>query len=91
MLLSSRAITHLLEVLPKVSPKVAACGAVRIFCQRLQTIEFIDVAEQSLMVPRHDTRPGYTAQLACGRGNMFYWREDDCSDARSCLPLCMRS
>jgi E3 ubiquitin-protein ligase TRIP12 len=53
MLLSSRAITHLLEVLPKVSPKVAACGAVRIFCQRLQTIEFIDVAEQSLMVSYH--------------------------------------
>jgi E3 ubiquitin-protein ligase TRIP12 len=60
MLLSSRAITHLLEVLPKVSPKVAACGAVRIFCQRLQTIEFIDVAEQSLMVsaPTKPSRRG---------------------------------
>ena len=28
--------------------KVAASGAVPIFCERLLTIEFIDVAEQSL-------------------------------------------
>ena len=48
MLLSCRAITHLLEVMPKAAPKVAASGAVPIFCQRLLTIEFIDVAEQSL-------------------------------------------
>jgi hypothetical protein len=50
MLLSCRAITHLLEVLPKASPKVAASGAVALLCERLQTIEFIDVAEQSLLV-----------------------------------------
>ena len=49
MLLSCRAITHLLEVMPKAAPKVAASGAVPIFCQRLLTIEFIDVAEQSLL------------------------------------------
>jgi len=49
MLFSCRAITHLLEVMPKAAPKVAASGAVPIFCQRLLTIEFIDVAEQSLL------------------------------------------
>eukprot|EP00281_Chroomonas_sp_CCMP1168_P032532 CAMPEP_0206242120 /NCGR_PEP_ID=MMETSP0047_2-20121206/16880_1 /ASSEMBLY_ACC=CAM_ASM_000192 /TAXON_ID=195065 /ORGANISM="Chroomonas mesostigmatica_cf, Strain CCMP1168" /LENGTH=637 /DNA_ID=CAMNT_0053667103 /DNA_START=66 /DNA_END=1975 /DNA_ORIENTATION=- len=49
MLLSSRALTHLLEVLPKASAKVAASGAVPVFCQRLLTIEFMDVAEQSLL------------------------------------------
>lgn len=49
MLLSCRALTHLLEVVPKSAAKVAASGAVPIFCQRLLTIEFIDVAEQSLL------------------------------------------
>jgi len=49
MLLSCRAITHLLEVVPKSAAKVAQSGAVPIFCQRLLTIEFIDVAEQSLL------------------------------------------
>ncbi|KAJ1486129.1 armadillo-type protein [Baffinella frigidus] len=49
MLLSCRAITHLLEVLPKSAAKVVGCGAVPLFCQRLLTIEFIDVAEQSLL------------------------------------------
>ena len=49
MLLSCRAITHLLEVLPKSAAKVVSCGAVPLFCQRLLTIEFIDVAEQSLL------------------------------------------
>lgn len=49
MLLSCRAITHLLEVIPKSAPKVASSGAVPIFCERLLTIEFIDVAEQSLL------------------------------------------
>jgi len=39
MLLSSRAITQLLEVLPKASGKVAASGAIPVFCQRLLTIE----------------------------------------------------
>ncbi len=67
MLLSSRAITHLLEVLPKVSPKVAACGAVRIFCQRLQTIEFIDVAEQSLMVPPSTRHTAVDISIFCVR------------------------
>jgi E3 ubiquitin-protein ligase TRIP12 len=49
MLLACRAITHLLEVLPKSAVKVVSCGAVPIFCQRLHNIEFIDVAEQSLL------------------------------------------
>ena len=49
MLMACRAITHLLEVIPKSAAKVAASGAVPIFCQRLLTIEFIDVAEQSLL------------------------------------------
>lgn len=39
MLLSSRALTHLLEVLPKASDKVAASAAVPVFCDRLLTIE----------------------------------------------------
>ncbi len=55
MLLSSRALTHLLEVMPKASAKVAASGAVTVFCQRLLTIEFMDVAEQSLLV-RNDSQ-----------------------------------
>uniref|UniRef100_A0A7S4P489 HECT-type E3 ubiquitin transferase n=1 Tax=Guillardia theta TaxID=55529 RepID=A0A7S4P489_GUITH len=49
MLLSCRAITHMLEVLPKSAAKVVTSGAVPIFCQRLLNIEFIDVAEQSLL------------------------------------------
>ena len=93
MLLSCRAITHLLEVLPKASPKVAASGAVALFCERLQTIEFIDVAEQSLMVmptcsclgPNLDTR---LRPSLCGRRcTSCRWSTLTCCSVRADWPL----
>eukprot|EP00741_Cyanophora_paradoxa_P011200 tig00020554_g10820.t1 len=48
MLLSTRALTHLMDALPQACGAIAHFGAVPIFCSRLLTIEYIDLAEQSL-------------------------------------------
>lgn len=46
MLLAARALTHLCDVLPSSCSAVVHHGAVSIFCARLLTIEYMDLAEQ---------------------------------------------
>ncbi|XP_024534679.1 E3 ubiquitin-protein ligase UPL3 [Selaginella moellendorffii] len=48
MLLAARALTHLCDVLPSSCAAVVHYGAVPCFCARLLSIEYIDLAEQSL-------------------------------------------
>jgi hypothetical protein len=48
MLLSSRAITLLVDVYPPSAKHVARHGGVRILCEKLLCIEYIDLAEQSI-------------------------------------------
>ena len=50
MLLSTRALTHLIEAIPKSSKIIVENGAIPIFCSKLLIIQYIDVAEQSLQV-----------------------------------------
>lgn len=50
MLLAARALTFMADVLPPSCGAIVRHGAVSAFCQRLLTIEYIDLAEQSLMV-----------------------------------------
>ena len=53
MLLAARAITFLADVLPSSCSSIVRHGAVPAFCARLLTIEYIDLAEQSLQVSMH--------------------------------------
>lgn len=48
MLLAARALTHLADVLPSSRASIVHYGALPGFCARLLTIEYIDLAEQSL-------------------------------------------
>lgn len=48
MLLAARALTFMADVLPQSCGAIVRHGAVVSFCQRLLTIEYIDLAEQSL-------------------------------------------
>jgi E3 ubiquitin-protein ligase TRIP12 len=48
MLLAARALTHLADVLPSSCVAIVHYGAASCFCERLLTIEYIDLAEQSL-------------------------------------------
>ncbi|CAL8468108.1 g7647 [Coccomyxa elongata] len=48
MLLAARALTFLADVLPSSCSSIVRHGAVPAFCARLLTIEYIDLAEQSL-------------------------------------------
>lgn len=50
MLLAARALTFLADVYPHACGAIIRHGAVPAFCARLLTIEFIDLAEQSLQV-----------------------------------------
>ncbi len=50
MLLAARALTFLADMLPNSCGAIVRHGAVASLCQRLLTIEYIDLAEQSLLV-----------------------------------------
>ena len=50
MLLAARALTFMADAMPASCSAIARHGAVPIFCARLLTIEYIDLAEQSLQV-----------------------------------------
>ena len=52
MLLAARALTFLADVFPPAAAAIIRHGAVPAFCARLLTIEYIDLAEQSLQVGR---------------------------------------
>eukprot|EP00177_Eucheuma_denticulatum_P001960 GFKZ01003506.1.p1 GENE.GFKZ01003506.1~~GFKZ01003506.1.p1 ORF type:complete len:2027 (-),score=174.89 GFKZ01003506.1:214-6294(-) len=51
-ILSARALTHMMEALPSSSSSVASHGAAGPLCQNLLSIEYIDLAEQSLYALR---------------------------------------
>ena len=49
MLYAARALTQMMDVLPESCGAVVHYGCVELFCARLLNIEFIDLAEQSLL------------------------------------------
>ncbi|KXZ47851.1 hypothetical protein GPECTOR_32g463 [Gonium pectorale] len=60
MLMAARALTFLADVLPQSCGAIVRHGAVPAFCARLLTIEYIDLAEQSLQALEklsHDHSP----------------------------------
>ncbi|KAL8128470.1 hypothetical protein V2J09_017625 [Rumex salicifolius] len=66
MLLAARAITHLVDVLPSSCAAVVHYGAVSCFCARLLTIEYMDLAEQSLQALKKISQEHPTACLRAG-------------------------
>ncbi len=48
MLLAARAVTLLLDVYPPSARLVSQCGGVPVLCEKLLSIEYIDLAEQSI-------------------------------------------
>eukprot|EP01064_Diplonema_japonicum_P025883 TRINITY_DN372_c2_g1_i2.p1 TRINITY_DN372_c2_g1~~TRINITY_DN372_c2_g1_i2.p1 ORF type:complete len:1560 (+),score=412.28 TRINITY_DN372_c2_g1_i2:118-4797(+) len=49
MLLSCRALYHLMEALPGSIPSIVAAGSVAVFVEKLLSIQIIDLAEQALL------------------------------------------
>ncbi|KAJ6708019.1 HECT E3 UBIQUITIN LIGASE-RELATED [Salix viminalis] len=66
MLLAARAITHLCDVLPSSCAAVVHYGAVSCFVARLITIEYMDLAEQSLQALKKISQEHPTACLRAG-------------------------
>ena len=62
MLLACRCIANLIEALPQAAHSVVTGGAVPILCQKLIEIDYIDLAEQALIVSVAPC-PDYTAML----------------------------
>ena len=50
MLLAARSLTFMADAMPTSCSAIVRSGAVQAFCARLLTIEYIDLAEQSLQV-----------------------------------------
>lgn len=50
MLLACRCIFNLLEAMPTAVTSVVSHGAIRVLCQKLKSIQYIDLAEQALYV-----------------------------------------
>ena len=50
MLLAARSLTFMADAMPSSCSAIVRNGAVQAFCARLLTIEYIDLAEQSLQV-----------------------------------------
>ncbi|KAG8368087.1 hypothetical protein BUALT_Bualt15G0008800 [Buddleja alternifolia] len=66
MLLAARALTHLVDVLPSCCAAVVHYGAVNCFVARLLTIEYMDLAEQSLQALKKISQEHPTACLRAG-------------------------
>ncbi|GFQ00091.1 E3 ubiquitin-protein ligase upl3 [Phtheirospermum japonicum] len=66
MLLAARALTHLVDVLPSSCSAVVHYGAVSCFVARLLTIEYMDLAEQSLQALKKISQEHPTACLRSG-------------------------
>ncbi|KAA8546106.1 hypothetical protein F0562_020443 [Nyssa sinensis] len=66
MLLAARALTHLCDVLPSSCAAVVHYGAVLCFVARLLTIEYMDLAEQSLQALKKISQEHPTACLRAG-------------------------
>jgi E3 ubiquitin-protein ligase TRIP12 len=50
MLLATRALAYMVEALPRSANLMVNSDAITVFCSRMLSIEYIDVAEQSLQV-----------------------------------------
>lgn len=70
MLLAARALTFLADVMPSSCTAIVRYGAVPAFCARLLTVEFIDLAEQSLQVRFAGHLFTYRQCLHTGHGNV---------------------
>ncbi|GER55234.1 E3 ubiquitin-protein ligase UPL3 [Striga asiatica] len=66
MLLAARALTHLVDVLPSSCAAVVHYGSVSCFVARLLTIEYMDLAEQSLQALKKISQEHPTACLRAG-------------------------
>ncbi|GER35888.1 E3 ubiquitin-protein ligase UPL3 [Striga asiatica] len=66
MLLAARALTHLVDVLPSSCAAVVHYGAVSCFVARLLTIEYMDLAEQSLQALKKISQEHPTVCLRAG-------------------------
>ncbi|GIL61901.1 hypothetical protein Vafri_16276, partial [Volvox africanus] len=66
MLMAARALTFLADVLPQSCGAIVRHGAVPAFCARLLTIEYIDLAEQSLQALEKLSHEHATALLQNG-------------------------
>ncbi|XAR59835.1 Ubiquitin--protein ligase [Bertholletia excelsa] len=66
MILAARALTHLCDVLPSSCAAVVQYGAVSCFVARLLTIEYMDLAEQSLQALKKISQEDPTACLRAG-------------------------
>ncbi|KAK6120885.1 hypothetical protein DH2020_045371 [Rehmannia glutinosa] len=66
MLFAARALTHLVDVLPSSCAAVVHYGAVSCFVARLLTIEYMDLAEQSLQALKKISKEHPTACLRAG-------------------------
>ncbi|CAM0948357.1 unnamed protein product [Alopecurus aequalis] len=66
MLLAARALANLVDVLPSACSSVVHYGAIPCFCARLLTIEYMDLAEQSLQALRKISLEHPTACLRAG-------------------------
>ncbi|KAM3287543.1 hypothetical protein P3S67_020973 [Capsicum chacoense] len=66
MLLAARALAHLVDVLPSSCAAVVHYGAVSCFVARLLTIEYMDLAEQSLQALKKISQEDPTACLRAG-------------------------
>ncbi|PIN19161.1 putative ubiquitin fusion degradation protein [Handroanthus impetiginosus] len=66
MLLAARALTHLVEALPPSCAAVVHYGAIPCFVARLLTIEYVDLAEQSLQALKKISQEHPTACLRAG-------------------------
>jgi len=66
MLLAARALTHLCDVLPSSCVAVVHYGAVSCFVARLLTIEYMDMAEQSLQALKKISQEHPAACLRAG-------------------------
>ena len=65
MLLASRALSHLMDLMPSWCAAVVHYEAVPLFCARLLTIEYIDLAEQSLQALQKLSADHSTAIIKC--------------------------
>ena len=66
MLLAARNLTLLADVLPTICSSIVRHGAVPALCARLMTIEYIDLAEQSLQVSVHAVPQQYRCMFFLG-------------------------
>ncbi|WOK98807.1 E3 ubiquitin-protein ligase [Canna indica] len=66
MLLAARSLTYLCDVQPSSCSAVVRYGAIPCFCARLLTIEYMDLAEQSLQALKKISQEHPTACLRAG-------------------------